>query len=224
VPTRTTQRLTALAAATLLLAAVTANASARSLSVSEQSFKATWASLEFVGGGATIRCRLTLEGSFHTRTIAKVERSLIGAISRAIFAHPCTNGETWADNGTETEPLGTAPNKLPYHLTYQSFTGTLPAISVVNLLLSRFSYVTQTTILGLTCRGRYGNSTDNIIGEAAREAGGGITSLRPSTAANRTSLVEQLGPNAICPAQGTFGGTATVANLSTGARLTVTLI
>jgi hypothetical protein len=215
--------LTALLAA-LLLASAISTASARSLSVTEQSFRATWSSLEFAGGGATIRCRVTLEGSFHTRTIAKVERSLIGAISRAIVAHPCTNGEGWADNGTETEPLGTAPNKLPFHVTYQSFTGTLPAITAVNLLLSRVSFVIRTTVLGLTCQGRYGRAEDNIIGIAAREAGGAITELTPSATVNRASLVEQLGPNAICPTTGAFGGRGLVANLATGARITVTLI
>jgi hypothetical protein len=215
--------LTALMAAILLASAV-ATASARSLSVSEQSFRATWASLEFAGGGATIRCRVTLEGSFHTRTIAKVERSLIGAISRATVAHPCTGGEGWADNGTETEPLGTAPNKLPFHVTYESFAGTLPNISTVNLLLSRVSFVIRATVLGLTCQGRYGNATDNITGAAAREAGGGITSLVPVEGRNSTSRVEQLGPNTVCPATGAFRGSGSVADLSTGARLTVTLI
>jgi hypothetical protein len=222
--TRITQWLTAMAAATLLLGSLGANASARSLSSHEQSVRVTWSSIEFAGGGATARCRLTLEGSFHTRTLAKVERSLVGAVSRAIVAHPCTNGEAWADNGTETEPLGTAPNKLPFHITYQSFTGTLPAIQAVNLLLSRVSFVIRVTVLGLTCQGRYGRAEDNIIGIAAREASGAITGLTPSTTVNRFSLVEQLGPNAVCPASGAFGGTANVSALSGGERITITLI
>jgi hypothetical protein len=210
--------------AAILLASAVANASARSFSVSEQSFRITWASLELGGSGSTVRCRLTLEGSFHTRTIAKVSRSLIGAITRVIFGHPCTGGEYWADNGTEAEPLGTAPNKLPWHLTYESFSGTLPAISVLNLLLSRVSFVLQATFLGLTCRGRYGRAEDNIINGAAREAGGGITEVTPSATTNRVSLVEQLGPNAVCPSTQSITGRGFLVNLSTGARITITLI
>ena len=113
----------AMAAATLLLAGVAASASARSLSTSEQSLRATWSSVEFAGSGATIRCRVTLEGSFHARSISKVRGALAGAVTRAIIGHPCTGGEAWADNGTESEPLGTAPNKLPFHITYESFQG-----------------------------------------------------------------------------------------------------
>ncbi len=221
--TSTKLGLTALMAAIMLSSAI-ANASARSLSVSEQSFRATWASLELSYNGATIRCRVTLEGSFHSRTIAKVTRSLIGAITRATFGHPCTGGEYWADNGTEAEPLGTAPNKLPWHLTYESFTGTLPAISAVNFLLSRVSFVLRVTVLGLTCEGRYGRAEDNIILVGAREAGGGITSLTPSATVNRISLVEQLGSPGVCATSQSIGGAGTMVNLSTGARITVTLI
>jgi hypothetical protein len=219
---RTTAKLglTALLAAMLLASAIS-TASARNLSVSEQSFRSTFSSLEFIAG-ATIRCRVTLEGSFHTRTIAKVANSLVGAITRAIVAHPgCTGGEAWADNGTETEPLGTAPNRLPFHITYQSFASTLPRIETVNLAVSRSSFVVQGTILGLTCRGRYGRLEDTITSAAAVEAGGGITSLVPN---GRASLVEQLGPNAVCASTGAFAGNGTVVNLSTGARVSVTLI
>jgi hypothetical protein len=222
---RITQLFMAMAAAALLLAGIVASASARTLSTSEQSIRASWSSLEFAGGGATIRCRVTLEGSFHSMAIAKVARSLAGAVTRSIIAHPCTNGEAWADNGTESEPLGTAPNKLPFHITYESFAGTLPNIETINLLVSRFSYLIRTTVLGLTCQGRYGRAEDNITVIAARAGGGGITSLTPSATLNRASLAEQLGPNAVCPATGPFGGrTGAVTNLSTGNTITITLI
>jgi hypothetical protein len=223
VHTQTIRWLTAITAAALLLTAITTTtAAARNLSTSEQSFRITFSSLEFAAEVSTIRCRLTLEGSFHTRTIAKVTNSLVGAITRGIFAHPgCTGGEFWIDNGTEAEPLGTAPNRLPFHIQYGSFTGTLPNISAVNLLLSRTSIVMQSTFFGLSCRGRYGRPEDQIRIVASREAGGGITSLVPS---GTTRLVEQLGNAAVCPSELRFGGTGTIVNLSTGARLTITLI
>jgi hypothetical protein len=212
------QWLVGIMAAALLLLAT--SASARNVSTSEQNVRATFTSLEFAAG-TTIRCRITLEGSFHARTIAKVVGSLMGAVTRAIVAHPCTNGEAWADNGTESEPLGTAPNRIPYHLTYESFTGTLPNVTAITGAISRFSFVIQTSIFGLTCRGRYGRLEDSVSGTAAREAGGGITSFTPS---GRASLVEQLGPSAVCPSTGTFSGTGTATALSNGARLTITLI
>ena len=149
----------------------------------------------------------------------------MGAITGAIVAHPCAGGEAWSDNGTEAEPLGTAPNRLPFHITYDSFTGTLPNISAVILGLSRVSFVVRATFLGLTCQGRYGRTEDNILGTANREAGGGITTLVPSATANRVSLVDQLGPNgAICPATGAVRGTANVTALGNIGRVTVTLI
>ena len=216
--------LAALLAAALLASAIS-TASARNLSVSEQSFRATWTSIEFSVTGATVRCRTTLEGSFHTRTIAKsAARPLIGAISRVVVGHACTIGEEWVDNGTEAEPLGTAPESLPGHLTYESFAGRLPDIAELNLLLSRFTFILEVRILGLTCIGRYGNATDNIILHAIREGGAGISALRPDATRNRFTLVEQLGPNAVCPGTATLAGTGTLVTLSTGSRLSVTLI
>jgi hypothetical protein len=223
VHTQTARWLTAIAAAALLLTAIATTASARNLSTSEQSFRTTFSSLEFASESVTIRCRLTLEASFHTRTFAKVVNALVGAVTRAIVAHPgCTNGEAWADNGTESEPLGTAPNKLPFHVQYESFSGTLPNISTMNIFLSRASFVTQATFFGLSCRGRYARVEDAIRIAAARNTTTGeITSLNPS---GTMRLVEQLGPSAICPESGRFSGTGTVVNLSTGARITITLI
>src|SRR5215217_8780056 len=214
--------LTALTAAVVLASAIS-TASARNLSVSEQSFRATWAELEFSGGIITITCRVTLEGSFHTRTIAKVRGSLIGAISRAIVAHPCTSGEAWMDNGTEAEPLSTAPQKLPFHLTYEGFRGTLPAIETIRLLLSRVSFVIQTSVFTIPCRARYGRAEDNIIGNVTRNTTTGeVTTLIPDTAANRVSRVEAL-LGSVCPETGAFAGTGNIAGLTAG-RITVTLI
>jgi hypothetical protein len=216
--------LTALIAAFLLSSAIS-TASARTFSTTENSVRATWSTLEFVTPFATIRCRVTLEGSFHSRTIPKVFKALIGAITRAIVAHPCTGGEAWADNGIEREPLGTAPNKLPYHITYESFAGNLPNISSVDILVSRFSFVVDATVLGLTCVGRYGTPTDNVTAVAVRDpATGGITEIAPVTGRNLGTLVEELGPNRVCPRTGNFVGRGTLANLTNGARITITLI
>jgi len=217
---RTIQRVVAALAATLLLAVVVGSASARSLSSTTSNIRATFASIEFATEAATVRCRVTLEGSFHTRTIAKVVRSLIGAVTRAIVAHPCTGGEAWADNGTEAEPLGTAPNRLPFHLTYENFTGTLPNITSIGLLYSRFSFVIQCAGI---CTGRYGSATDNISMTSTREAGGAITSLAPVAGRNIATLVTTLA-GFLCPATGAFMGSGTPTVLNNTNRITITLI
>src|SRR5436853_4359159 len=116
--------LTALIAALLLSAAVS-TASARNLSTSNQFIRVTWRSLEFVTSAVTIRCQVTLEGSFHSRTIAKIERSLVGHITRdTVKTESCTNASATADNTT-----------LPWHITYEGFRGTLPRIEEVLFLL-----------------------------------------------------------------------------------------
>jgi len=211
--------LTALAAAFLLFSAV-ATASARNLSSSSQTLRVTWASLEFVASEvSTIRCRLTLEGSFHSRTIAKVARSLIGAITRATVAHPCTGGEAWVDNGVEAAPGGSI-NRLPFHITYEGFSNILPNITLLILLLSRISFVRQS---GIDCTARYGSATDNISGNAVREAGGGITTLTPVEGRNRLNLVSRIG-GFFCPASISLSGTSNVTVLNSASRITITLI
>src|SRR5436853_5582788 len=112
--------LTALVAALLLSAAVT-TASARTLSASTQNIRVTWRSLEFVSPVVTVRCQITLEGSFHSRTIAKIERSLIGHVTRVtVKTESCTNGQPTAETSS-----------LPWHITYEGFRGTLPRIEEV---------------------------------------------------------------------------------------------
>ncbi len=211
-------------AAALLFSSLAGNAAARSLSSQEQSFSVTWNSVEFGSSAATIRCRLTLEGSFHSRTIAKIARSLIGYVTRAIVGRPCTGGEAWSDNGAESEPLGTAPNKLPFHLTYESFSGTLPAIAEVNFLLRDLSVVIQSSFIGIACRARYGRPEDNVIEHGAREASGGITSLGVDATVNRISRVDQL-VGSVCPVTGAFRGTSNAPSaLGSGGLIRISLI
>jgi hypothetical protein len=214
---------TALTAAFLLATAV-ATSSARNFSVSNQNIRVTWARLDFVGGGRTIECNVTLEGSFHSSTIAKVARTLIGAITRAKVKRPCRGGEAWTANGLETHPrLGRLNNTLPWHITYEAFAGSLPAITDIFLLLSRFRFKIQTGLFGFDCIGLYGNERDNVTGRATI-AGGAITSLAAVAGRNIATLVGQLG-NAECPAIGNLVGTSnSVTLLGTTTRITVTLI
>ncbi len=199
--------LAATLAAALLLAAATSTATARSLSFSNQNIRATWSSIEFVSA-ATIRCRVTLEGSFHARTIAKIARTLIGAVTRLVFdTENCTNGRL--------RPRG---ELLPGHLTYEGFRGTLPNIDTVYLLLSRIRF--QIIVPGI-CTSDYGNSTDNVTLATSIEAGRGITTLAPATGRNIFSRVSSSG---LCASTTNFVGNGSVMLLGTTTRISVLLI
>lgn len=128
------------AGAALILALVVGTASARNLSSSSsQTFRVTWHPLTIASESefTEIRFRVTVEGSFHSRTIAKVAGP---SITRAILARPCERNTAWGFDGTETNSnLGntTLPTILPWHLRYEGFTGFLPAVTGIRLLLDR---------------------------------------------------------------------------------------
>jgi len=105
-----------------LMAIVASTAFAGRLSVSSQTFRATFSELIESTGELSNTCHVTLEGSFHSRTIRKVEGTLIGYITR-VTTGQCTLGTTIL---TET---------LPWHISYLGFSGTLPEIT---LMLVRF--------------------------------------------------------------------------------------
>jgi len=102
--------------ATALLCTVVGAASARNLSISTQTLRATWQNIEVSESlGTTVRCQLTLEGSFHARTHMKVVGTLIGNINRAAMACPVFEWRVL----TAT---------LPWHVRYRLFAGVLPNI------------------------------------------------------------------------------------------------
>src|SRR5215217_2901314 len=159
-------------AASLLLGAMVSSASARSLSLSNQNIRATWQSLEF-RSTVTVRCQVTLEGSFHTRTIVKSPRALIGAVTKAqVNRAGCTGGTGSTFNGTERYNGVTPTNSLPWHITYEGFTGTLPTIGSVRILLSRFRFGIETEI----CAVQVGSATDNVTADV-NLSGGVVSSL-----------------------------------------------
>jgi hypothetical protein len=185
--------LTALIAA-LLLASALSTASARNLSTNTQNIRTTWSRLEFVGT-LTVRCPVTLEGSFHSRTIPKVARLLIGAVTRIdIRSASCTGG-------TATVA------RLPWHITYEGFTGTLPSISSVRLLLQRFLFALMVTVLGVPRTCQYGTASDNISGEVSLNNELLVRNLIPIEGSNTANLLE--GPRTFpeCPLTGRMRAT-----------------
>jgi hypothetical protein len=110
-------------AATAVLALAAGGAFARRLELSTQTFLIGWSPLIFEAGGVRVSCPVSLEGSFHSRTLSKVCGSLIGRVIETKVKE-CTGGTMTAL--TET---------LPWHVRYNSFTGTLPRITGITAMV-----------------------------------------------------------------------------------------
>jgi hypothetical protein len=195
-------------AATAILAAAVGTASANNLSVSNQQIRVTWSGLELTNNitTGTVRCPVTLEGSFHSATIRKVSRALIGYISRAAvgLAAQCTGGRATINQET-----------LPWHLAYDSFRGALPRIEEITLLLIRASFIV-TPNEGNSCR-----ATTTIENPAAGRAirnttTGAITGLRADES-RAIPLVNAPGGIFCGLGEGRFSGLGNVALLGTAA-------
>jgi hypothetical protein len=216
--------LTALLAA-LTLASALSTASARSLSTTSQTIRVVWAPLQFGNGFTQIRCNVTLEGSLHTRTIGKVLNSLIGYITRAnVTQSTCrdaiggrANAIPW--NGTEVILGATIGQSLPWHITYEGFTGTLPNITGTIVLLRGLRFNLGDELIG--CLATYGSPTENVKGTLVESAAHVITGLRPGTERiARTAIVSGEG----CPESGEFSNEGVVTVLGAATAITVTLI
>jgi hypothetical protein len=127
--------------ATLLMALAIGSASARTFSISNQNIRVAFTNLELEAEGApTTTCRVTLEGSLHSRTIAKVRGALIGYLTR-VSTNICNNGVTIL---TQT---------LPWHIRYESFSGILPNITLILIRSSPASFQIEPG-LGIRCLAR----------------------------------------------------------------------
>jgi hypothetical protein len=155
----------AIAGATMLLSVLVATASARTFLGSSQTARATFPRVNLSGVGTT-ECALTLEGSMHSRTVAKVRGSLIGYITRAVLnGVRCLRGSATILN-----------TSLPWHVRYDSFTGTLPSISKVNQTVVGVQFNIKEPVFGIECLASGG--TLFFVGN--REAGGAATSAEIS--------------------------------------------
>jgi hypothetical protein len=126
--------LGALTAAAFLSFAVN-SASARRIAILhfEEGFSFIWVPLEFIGNGGTVRCNVTVEGSFHSGTISKVSGLLIGYVTRAILTN-CVGGTA-----------AFLPTTLPWHVRYLSFGGALPAIERITIAVTGAGFKTKPT-------------------------------------------------------------------------------
>jgi hypothetical protein len=206
--------------ASLLMGLAVSSASAGRLSTTNTRFRVTWENLIFKdinAGGLQQTCRVTLEGSFHSATIRKLPGTLIGAITRGIVDSNNCRGSLEPHRATILQET------LPWHLTYESFRGTLPNIESVTVLLRRYEFQISATFIGATITCRYldaGLPEENQAGQITRLAGGELTELR-TVAGRRASKL--IGPE-VCPNFGTLEGTGQVFLLGNTTRIRITLI
>jgi hypothetical protein len=94
-------------------------------------------------GEIIVSCHATITGTFHSRTISKMCGQLIGYITGARFGQPCINGNGFVLNGTEKQNEIVLPNRLPWHVRYDSFRGTLPRITGIRVQIIGASFLLE---------------------------------------------------------------------------------
>jgi len=206
--TRSKLLLGALTAA-LVLGAAVGSASARRIQLSDQTFRAIWNPLVFSNAAESIevRCAVTLEGSFHSKTLSKVNEQLVGYVTSAKVAEAgCAGGRARAL--TET---------LPWHIRYESFAGTLPIITSISVRLVGASFLVE--VFGVSCL---------YATEAGHPARGQIRINGSNVATELTALETPAIPkhagSFLCPPEGVFRGTTTSLTSQSGGSITVTLV
>lgn len=190
--------------ATVLLGALVSTASARIFRADPgQTLRTSFREVRFRLPFGITNCQVTLEGSLHSRTIAKVDQELIGYITRAELG-PCSSGAATILRET-----------LPWHVRYNGFTGELPNITSMRILVVNSSFRVREPS-GVTCLAR-SSATEPALGTFTREVGGALTTA---------TIGGSIRTGAECFRQlGTFTsdeGPVTVLGSST--RITVTLI
>ena len=176
--------------ATIAMTFAVSSASASRLSISNRNIRVVWTSLDLISGTSTlIQCPVTLEGSFHSATLRKTQGALIGFISRASVRSASCTGGGGATILTET---------LPWHITYDSFTGSLPRPTSVVLLLAETPF--NVSLFGVNCL--FGeDGTTRARGATNIEPNGLVTGLTPDPTTELPLLVGGF----LCPEEGRFG-------------------
>ncbi|HEV7773682.1 MAG TPA: hypothetical protein VGO48_10395 [Conexibacter sp.] len=191
--------------AALILTTAMGVASARNFSISNQNIRIVWREV-ILSGGIENRCDLTLEGSFHYRTIIKAQ-NLIGYITRADF-NRCD--------------FPTRALILPWHIRYRSFRGNLPNITSIRFDLIEAAVLIQ--IAGIANCLYKSTAARPILGEALIGAGGVGTGIRVDETAQLPLFRDLSGGIIACPAESFLRGTGTVTLLNSSTRITITLI
>jgi hypothetical protein len=201
----------------LALAAAVNTATARRFEVSEQHLFGDSPEVTFEAAGNQIICAVSVEGSFHSKTISKVSGQLVGSVTKVTVQHPCIRGELWVLNGIESIQGITTPNTLPWQVLYLNFRGTLPRIAEIEGALIGSGFKIE--IVGVLCLYK---TTATKWGEAQIkvEAGGGITRI----VANEEKRAPLFEGGAFCPSEYSQRGEGIVATQGTHREIFVRLV
>ncbi len=200
-------------AVVVVLAASVGIANARRLEINSQFIRTTWSPIIFSGSGLRISCPLTIEGSFHSRTISKVCGQLIGYVTRAALTKTaCQGGNALILNGIENAP---GASTLPWHIRYNSFEGTLPAITGQTLQLIEASFI----ITGVECLFK-ATTAKPLFAIAKINAEGKFTEVN----ADPTRRIPKFAGGILCPAEGEFIGNGLVTVLGGTSSIFVRLV
>jgi hypothetical protein len=167
---RTTSKLVLVTlTAAIVLGSAVGTAGARRFELSNQAIRAIWPTFELSDVPLTrvSRCPITLEGSFHSRTLSKVCGQLVGYITEATTRKEGCGAEArslWMDEGEIVT--------LPWHLRFESFTGALPNITTIRLQVIGLGVKFQGT------RCEYKSEAMRPIHLIANLTGPTVTSLR----------------------------------------------
>lgn len=194
----------------LILALFVSTTSANRLGASNHRFRIAWVSLSLsnTGGSVNLRCPVTMEGSFHSATIAKIRGALIGSVSRSTtIPGACTGGR-----------VTILQERLPWHVRYNAFRGTLPSISGVVIDMVGAAWQAEAAGVGCTTRTTAARPARGIL---ELGAGGGVTQLRTDETAPIPLEGEFLCAFA---GEGIFGGSGRVTVLGATTTISITLI
>jgi hypothetical protein len=215
--TRTKLALAGLGAACVLATAI-GTATARRFELSNQTFRIVW-TLFRVGneaGAPEIRCPITVEGSFHSRTFSKVNAQEIGKITRArgnTAAPPCA-----FNNGAEGFLL--LENTVPWEVLFLSFAGTLPRIERIRLGIAGFS--ARVTFFTRLCLYQSTNGAPAIGELSLSVETGEVSRFRFDETVAIPGRLEN--PFLTCPGTEKLEGTGTVTVLNSTTRITIRLV
>jgi hypothetical protein len=196
--------------AALLLSVAVSSASANNISVTNTRARITWSALRFLDetGAPRVTCPVTLEGSFHSATLRKIRGTLIGYVTgAAVKGNSCTGGSATL-----------LRESLPWHITYDSFSGTLPNITGITLLLHNTAIQVETALTGACLYAA--DATHRSRGTLNLSGGGGGTTITPDISA---TVLRKSG-GILCPTQESYDGTGQVFLLGNTSRISVTLI
>jgi len=204
-------RLLLVAVAIVAMTATAAPARVLEILNGERGFRDTWGVVEFreSGGGAAVRCAMTLEGSFSRLTEDKTAGTSMKKVTAASVSG-CTGGSVTVL--TET---------LPWEETYDSFAGTLPNITSIRQRLTGASFRVRSTLATCLASSEVRNPL-YLISATRREAGGLLE--MPTLRIEEGQSIPLSGGFPCEFATGRLVGTANTTVQNETARLTVRLI